>query len=408
MIGVLLETSGLILLMMGFRILCRHLISAKWMYRLWLLVVICMIPVGGISGRESFLLNLFSKGMELLPNSNFVRFDPRAVRIPWYLTTVWIVGSVLVFLWEFHVNFKFEKMLFESRVRLSAPDCSYPVYEVSGLRSSCVFRVKREAGIYLGKEVLEDPNLYETILAHEACHLKAGDLFWGRVRLFLLAIYWFHPLVWIAAVLSKEDCEMACDERAVAQLMTKKTYYGKALLDAVNTETSRMKESVFCIATTMISSERSLKIRIKRLVAKECSWYIKVLTGGIFALFCIILCSFGTMDLQGMNGEETIRQYVYYSNAGCQSRMEQLCLDGTWDQSLSWWMDGEILEIRKSDAKMDELDGRYYEQEAYQVKMRRYDEDTDTARYEEETVLLVKQTEQDDWKIVWWIDLGKG
>lgn len=66
-----------------------------------------------------------------------------------------------------------------------------------------------------------------------------------------IAIYWFNPLVYIAAVLSKEDCEMACDDRAAAALQMKKTEYGKILLDAVIVDKIRTKGDVFCTATMM-------------------------------------------------------------------------------------------------------------------------------------------------------------
>lgn len=66
------------------------------------------------------------------------------------------------------------------------------------------------------------------VIAHERAHLKRGDHWWKPLGFCLLAVYWFHPLVWAAYVLFCRDIELACDERVVREmdLPQRKAYSG--------------------------------------------------------------------------------------------------------------------------------------------------------------------------------------
>ena len=56
------------------------------------------------------------------------------------------------------------------------------------------------------------------VLAHERSHLSRQDHWWKPLGFLLLAVYWFHPLMWLAYVLFCRDLELACDERVVRKL----------------------------------------------------------------------------------------------------------------------------------------------------------------------------------------------
>ena len=337
--------------------------------------------------------------MSFLQNCRYVYFDFAVIRIPWYLLVLWAIGGVVVFLWECFVNIKFERFLFENRVSVVDESCPYHVYSVSDIQSSCIFRVKGQAGIYLKEAVLKEPEVYQTILSHEICHMKARDLFWAKLRLLFVAVYWFNPLVWIAAFLSKEDCEMACDERTVALLKMRKSSYGKILLNEVNTAILKTKDEIFCVATTMVSNANGLRVRIEHLAARTYNKYIQFLIGSVFVLCCIILCFWGRRDFQDMNGEETIRQYVYYSNADYQEGMQRLSLCDEWDYFFPNKLEGEILEIRKVNVAQSINNNKNYKNEIYQIKMK--EKHDGIMRQEKYVVLLVKQKEGDNWKIDW-------
>lgn len=64
--------------------------------------------------------------------------------------------------------------------------------------------------IYLPSDLPEMEADY--VLAHERAHLRRGDHIAKPAGFVLLAVYWFHPLVWLSYVLFCRDIELACDE----------------------------------------------------------------------------------------------------------------------------------------------------------------------------------------------------
>ena len=45
----------------------------------------------------------------------------------------------------------------------------------------------------------KQPEELESILAHELIHVRRGDLWLGLLQAVAKALWWFHPLVWLAA-----------------------------------------------------------------------------------------------------------------------------------------------------------------------------------------------------------------
>ena len=56
------------------------------------------------------------------------------------------------------------------------------------------------------------------VLAHERAHLRRRDHWWKLLGFVLLAVYWFHPLVWLAYLLFCRDLELACDQRVIRDM----------------------------------------------------------------------------------------------------------------------------------------------------------------------------------------------
>ena len=68
------------------------------------------------------------------------------------------------------------------------------------------------------------------VLRHELAHVARRDSLAQLVAGFVCALYWFHPLVWIAERRLRAECERACDERVVS-LGTPATEYASHLLE---------------------------------------------------------------------------------------------------------------------------------------------------------------------------------
>ena len=69
------------------------------------------------------------------------------------------------------------------------------------------------------------------ILRHELTHLRHLDPLWSFCRTAAVVAYWWNPLVWLAAIVSKRDAELACDEAvAVGLLDSERIAYARAIL----------------------------------------------------------------------------------------------------------------------------------------------------------------------------------
>lgn len=140
-------------------------------------------------------------------------------------------------------------------------------YLAEGISSPCLYGLPGREAVYLTAEVVTDANRLRHVITHELVHKKHGDSFWAILRSVLVAVYWFHPLVWVAAVCSKRDCELACDEGALKMLgEEERISYGETLLSII-TRKGRASDLV-CTATTMTGSGKSVKERIRFIAEK--------------------------------------------------------------------------------------------------------------------------------------------
>ena len=55
----------------------------------------------------------------------------------------------------------------------------------------------------------------ETVLAHELVHVRRWDALWRLVGGAVVALYWFHPLVWLASRRAAAAGERSCDEEVL-------------------------------------------------------------------------------------------------------------------------------------------------------------------------------------------------
>jgi len=177
---------------------------------------------------------------------------------------VWMIGAFALGLWFLIANLRFARRLRKSRQPVKAEGCRLPVYISPGLDTPCLFGIIRPA-VYLTEEAARDKAVLRHALEHELTHFRHGDHVWGALRGVCLALHWYNPLVWLAAVLSRRDSELACDEGAIRRLgEEERAAYGRTLIGLA----VRRRPALLVAATTMTGSAKSLRERV-RLIAKK-------------------------------------------------------------------------------------------------------------------------------------------
>lgn len=284
MIEVLLTSSVLIAVIALLRLMLRGRIRPGLQYALWGLVLLrLLVPVSwfqspvSVAGAAETAIEeverISSQTVSELPDY-FIPAAPDApaaereatiwdqISLESLAIALWITGAIALGVWFAFVNFRLAGKLYRER-QLYSSDYAAAVYVVPSLPSPCLFGGE----VYLTEEAAADPIRARYIIAHELTHRRHGDGLWSALRVCCLAVYWFNPFVWLAAALSRRDCEIFCDAATVKRLGEEHRFdYGRTLLDM--TAVKLRPGDLICSATTMSGSGRTLQERIK-LIARQ-------------------------------------------------------------------------------------------------------------------------------------------
>ena len=296
MSAILITSTLLILILILLRRLLRGRISLRLQYALWLLVAVrLLVPVqiGSSALSALYLARQVEQRVELaaaemsapaetseaappaaapvspIPGSPPPQTaqDPTPAQAPpeggHWLAYAWLLGALAMAGWFLAVNLRFRHRA-AAGAELLAADCPIPVYVSPSVPSPCLVGLLRQR-IYVTPAAAAHPVRLRHVLAHELTHRRHGDTWWSLVRAVCLCLYWFDPLVWWAAVLSRQDCELACDEGAIRRLgEDQRLAYGRTLVDLVAAGPS--PAGLLQTATTMHASRGGLKERVALIV----------------------------------------------------------------------------------------------------------------------------------------------
>ncbi len=142
------------------------------------------------------------------------------------LTIVWLAGMLLLFLYCVLSFWKLRRRVADAVICRKEKPC---IYESEKVDSPFVLGLIKPC-IYLPLRMREADR--QCVIAHEEAHISRGDHFIKPLGFLILAVYWFHPLVWLAYILLCRDIELACDEKVIARMTgADKKVYTKALLE---------------------------------------------------------------------------------------------------------------------------------------------------------------------------------
>lgn len=203
-------------------------------------------------------------------------------QLKYVLLFIWAIGTITILLCQLLAEKSFRRQLAENREELNYG--GQKIYMANGIRTPLLLRGRGlSLEIYLPQTIMENETLIRHAILHENVHRRHGDIWWGYVRNFLVAVYWFYPLVWIAAVVSKRDCEYACDSSVMKDMDRKERIsYGNSLLSLIQVGKDR---DLFCTATAMKMGKSEMEVRIRMIKrGKERSIIVTVFT---LLLICV-------------------------------------------------------------------------------------------------------------------------
>lgn len=304
MIDALISSSLLILIILALRFLLKGKLNPLLQYSLWGLVALRLMYWGWLDliplSSPLSVLNLTEKAGETLKNASHTELVLQGIKDPtpldngvrilenirtgvmvqgdgisplaavdWQLVfmILWGIGALFCFGWFLRLNRRFSRTLIANRrcikeIPLNRKEI-IKVYKTDKLDSPCLMGFGEPPAIYVPRGVAEDPIKLKYAIDHEICHYKHHDLLWSSWRILLISVYWFNPLVWIAAYYSRLDSELACDHAVLKHLSKEsRLEYGKILLEIM--EPAPCRRRFFNLATTM-GSFKGMKERIIRI-----------------------------------------------------------------------------------------------------------------------------------------------
>ena len=212
------------------------------------------------------------------------------------LVLLWFLASNVLFRWKMRagriepisgeLKDEFDQICKERKVK------PITVYFTDPLASACLVGVFRP---YIALPLSARPNEVSQVLTHEVCHLKGGDHIWSLVRLICCAVHWFNPLVWLAAWMSRTDCELACDDRVIARMddSEKRDYASVLVLAAAR----RNSPGLLTMATGMTMTGKRLKDRVEGILHSGEVKRGAALAFAMLASMCLV-GAFATSEVQ--------------------------------------------------------------------------------------------------------------
>ena len=191
------------------------------------------VPTQTVSQPEQTAMKPETK-TQTQPVTPIVREPEKAAAKPLTVTQilqiVWAGGSSLLGLWLFGTWLTFTIRLRKSRKFLGRQGRTN-IYVSRCIKSPCLAGLI--PAVYLTEDVLRSDTT-ELIVRHELTHLHHLDFLWSFCRTLAVIVYWWNPLVWLAAIFSKRDAELACDEAVAAGLAPEQRIaYARAILAQV-------------------------------------------------------------------------------------------------------------------------------------------------------------------------------
>ena len=271
-------------------------ISPKWKYTLWFLVLISLMvsyrPISNYSLTDEIAqiknISFRQQYQELNKvdnNQNYTiqqkaehnKIMYQTIIFDIALPLIWFIISVIsiayLFVSKLYIEHKVKLnkvetsdntiIIFDECKKILGIETNIELITQSYLSSPAII------GIFKPKIILPDYYISDQslmfVLLHELCHYKRKDMVINYIMLFLSAIYWFNPLVFILFKLIREDMEIVNDNYVLKYIDNKKGYTLSLVEILASTHNISFAPKILC----MVDSKKNTKRRIKMINLKD-------------------------------------------------------------------------------------------------------------------------------------------
>ena len=201
-------------------------------------------PVSPISSSDG---ESTSPSISSSPNSSAPQDSKPTVYFSQILTGVWLLGVAAILVWNLTGHWRLKRFL----KRWASPVQDFqlvPLYNAMGdelgldrrprLMTCPGLAAPMLAGVFhpilLLPEQPLSPKELEYALLHELTHYRRRDIWLKALSLWVRAVHWFNPLIWLMDRAIERDTELSCDEAVLRRLPPEEhAAYGKTILSAV-------------------------------------------------------------------------------------------------------------------------------------------------------------------------------
>lgn len=132
----------------------------------------------------------------------------------------------------------------------------------------------------------EDESAIEFALRHELTHVKRRDHYVCLLLTLLKAVYWFNPIVWLAAWLMRLDMETACDAMVVKELNgAMKKHYAATIIGMYAKPQPR-----FVLGMALGHTRKTAERRVRGLYMRSRSQKGTVVAAVMLAAVMLVAC----------------------------------------------------------------------------------------------------------------------
>ncbi len=276
--------------------LLKNIISPRWHYILWVILILkLIIPFGPESNISIFnavpqmqstsmsnvtdavtpLVSIQDKitNEYTLPEASFSALEVIQKAVPY----IWLAGLMIMICWlliaNIHLRYKIRKTSVEvpDNINQIFNECkatmgvkrSISLIVQDAISSPAIINVFKPKVLVTSKIAELDYKDISYILLHELAHCKRNDTFVNQVLAVLQCIHWFNPLIWYCFKLVRQDMELATDEKVLESFGDScQKEYGNALLNVVETyKGNKLAPKLI----GMVDDRKNLEKRIKMI-----------------------------------------------------------------------------------------------------------------------------------------------